>query len=106
MSVNRRNLTILRRPAAHKPSVIAAAPSVLSSEEDMIAQLPWMIRLTVLCPLATALGWLLSSARLASPAWLPWSLYAVAYFSGGFYSIQDAWATLKQRQFDVNFLMI
>ena len=28
------------------------------------------------------------------------------YASGGFYSIQDAWDTLKQRQFDVNFLMI
>lgn len=106
MSVNQRNLSIKERPVAHKPSVTIAMPSVLSSEEDEIIQLPWMIRLTVLCLLATALGWLLSSTRLAAPGWLPWSLYVIAYVSGGFYSIQAAWATLKQRQFDVNFLMI
>ena len=106
MSVNQRNLSIKERPVAHKLPVTTAMPSVLSSEEDEIIQLPWMIRLTVLCLLATALGWLLSSTRLAAPGWLPWSLYAIAYVSGGFYSIQAAWATLKQRQFDVNFLMI
>jgi Cd2+/Zn2+-exporting ATPase len=33
-------------------------------------------------------------------------LYAIAYAAGGFYSIQEAWVTLKRRQFDVNFLMI
>ena len=60
MSVNQRNLSIKERPVAHKPSVTIAMPSVLSSEEDEIIQLPWMIRLTVLCLLATALGWLLS----------------------------------------------
>jgi len=106
MSVNPRNLSITERAADLKPSVTTAAPSALSSEEDEIAQLPWMIRLTVLCLLATALGWLLSITRLATPFWLPWLLYAIAYVSGGFFSIQDAWATLKQRQFDVNFLMI
>ena len=41
-----------------------------------------------------------------APLWLPWALYALAYVTGGFYSVQDAWETLKQRQFDVNFLMI
>src|SRR5262245_40355838 len=78
----------------------------LSAEEEEIAQLPWMIRLTVICLAATALGWLLSSERFGLPAWLPWLLYAIAYASGGFYSVQEAWDTLKQRQFDVNFLMI
>jgi Zn2+/Cd2+-exporting ATPase len=106
MSINQRNLSITERLATLKPSTTAAAPTVHSAEEDEIAQLPWMIRLTVLCLLATALGWLLSSARLAVPVWLPWILYLIAYVSGGFYSIQDAWETLKQRQFDVNFLMI
>lgn len=106
MSANERNLSIAERPANFKPSITAAGPTAHSTEEDEIAQLPWMIRLTVLCLVATALGWLLSSARIAAPAWLPWVLYAVAYASGGFYSIQDAWDTLKQRQFDVNFLMI
>jgi Cd2+/Zn2+-exporting ATPase len=106
MSVNEHNLRISERTAALNQSAPAVAPTAHSSEEDEIAQLPWMIRLTVICLLATALGWLLSSAPQAGPAWLPWILYAIAYASGGFYSIQDAWDTLKQRQFDVNFLMI
>ena len=37
---------------------------------------------------------------------MPWLCYAIAYASGGYYSIQEAWQTLKERQFDVNFLMI
>ena len=78
----------------------------LSEEQAEIAQLPWMIRLTVACLVATVLGWLLSLERFALPQWLPWLLYAVAYVTGGFYSIQEAWDTLKRRQFDVNFLMI
>src|SRR5215211_113762 len=106
MSANQPNLNIMDRPVAIKPSVATTAPTTLSSEEDEIAQLPWMIGLTVLCLLATAMGWLFSNTGLAAPAWLPWILYVVAYASGGFYSIQDAWDTLKQRQFDVNFLMI
>src|SRR5215212_1997713 len=106
MSVNERNLSISERQADSKPSISAAGPTAHSTEEDEIAQLPWMIRLTAICLLATALGWLLSSARWAAPFWLPWLLYTIAYVSGGFYSIQDAWVTLKQRQFDVNFLMI
>ena len=40
------------------------------------------------------------------PAFVPWLCYAIAYASGGYYSIQEAWQTLKERQFDVNFLMI
>jgi Cd2+/Zn2+-exporting ATPase len=106
MSVNERNLSIAERPAENKRPLTADAPSAHSAEEDEIAQLPWMIRLTMICLLSTALGWLLSGERLAMPAWLPWVLYVIAYASGGFYSIQDAWDTLKQRQFDVNFLMI
>jgi Cd2+/Zn2+-exporting ATPase len=63
-----------------------------------------MIRLTAICLLATALGWLAS--RLGQPALLPWVCYVVAYATGGFYSVQEAWETLKRRQFDINFLMI
>jgi Zn2+/Cd2+-exporting ATPase len=106
MSATERNLSITERPAELKPAIAVAGPTAHSTEEDEIAQLPWMIRLTVTCLVATAIGWLLSSAPIAAPGWLPWVLYVVAYASGGFYSIQDAWDTLKQRQFDVNFLMI
>src|SRR3982751_2859767 len=108
MSINEHNLSIAERPVQLKRSVAPATPTALSADEAEIAQLPWMIRLTVTCLVATAIGWALSSssARFAAPAWLPWVCYAVAYISGGFYSVQEAWNTLKQRQFDVNFLMI
>ena len=105
MSVNEHNLVPMERPVA-LVSPVSSAPSALSTEEDEIAQLPWMIRLTVICLVATVLGWLSRSAGLAAPAWVAWLLYAIAYLSGGFFSIQDAWGTLRQRQFDVNFLMI
>ncbi len=92
-----------RRPAA------APAPAgmlQLTDEENEIAQLPWMIRLTITCLVATILGWLTSIEQLGLPAFVPWALYALAYAAGGYYSIQEAWQTLKERQFDVNFLMI
>jgi Cd2+/Zn2+-exporting ATPase len=100
MTFNERSLSL---PAA---SATSAAATDLSTEEAEIAQLPWMIRLTVTCLLATVVGWLLSSERFAAPALVPWVFYTIAYVTGGFYSIQNAWDTLKQRQFDVNFLMI
>ncbi|HJZ50121.1 MAG TPA: hypothetical protein VKE41_23275, partial [Roseiflexaceae bacterium] len=106
MSANERNLAIADRPIDRNLSAPACAPTALSAEEAEIAQLPWMIRLTAICVLATLMGWVISGERLAAPAWLPWFLYAIAYVSGGFYSVQEAWDTLKQRQFDVNFLMI
>lgn len=77
----------------------------LTDEEAEIAQLPWMIRLTATCLVATAAAWMLESLTSA-PQPLSWLLYAIAYCAGGYYSIQNAWATLKARQFDVNFLMI
>lgn len=76
----------------------------LSDEEAEIAQLPWMIRLTIVCLLATVAGWVLEA--LTGATTLVWALYALAYVAGGFYSVQEAWETLKERQFDVNFLMI
>jgi Cd2+/Zn2+-exporting ATPase len=100
-----RPLALGDRPADQMRTA-APAPLQLSDEEAEIAQLPWMIRLTVTCLLATIAGWITSLPALGLPAAAPWVLYAIAYASGGFYSIQDAWQTLKERQFDVNFLMI
>jgi Zn2+/Cd2+-exporting ATPase len=106
MALNEQPLSIAERWRARSSRAAAPAASQLSAEESEIAQLPWMIRLTVACLVTTAIGWIAADARLGLPAWLPWLLYAVAYAAGGFYSIQDAWETLRQRQFDVNFLMI
>src|SRR5439155_22527435 len=106
MALNEQPLSIAER--RHETTRAAALPAStqLSSEEAEIAQLPWMIRLTVACLLTTALGWIVSDERLGLPAALAWALYVIAYAAGGLYSIQAAWATLKRRQFDVNFLMI
>jgi Cd2+/Zn2+-exporting ATPase len=104
MALNQQPLSVADRRIVDRPAPTAGAQ--LSAEEAEIAQLPWMIRLTAACLLTTALGWIASSERLGLPAWLPWVLYAIAYATGGFYSIQEAWETLKRRQFDVNFLMI
>lgn len=86
--------------ALPRPDALSA-----SEEEAEIAQLPLMIRLTAMCLLALIAGWVAEDA-FGAPQWLVWTLYALSYASGGFFSIQDAWDTLKQRQFDVNFLMI
>jgi Cd2+/Zn2+-exporting ATPase len=106
MTVDKQALGVAKPAADRLSSAAAERPTELSVEEAEIAQLPWMIRLTVTCLLATVAGWALSNGRFAAPLWLPWALYALAYVAGGYYSVQDAWETLKQRQFDVNFLMI
>jgi Cd2+/Zn2+-exporting ATPase len=82
-----------------------AGPSAASDEERELAALPWMIRLTATCLATLVLGWALEDLT-ALPRTAIWVLYAVAYLSGGFYSVQDAWASLRERHFDVNVLMI
>ncbi len=88
-----------------QPTQPVQSANALSEEESEIAQLPWMIRLTVTCLIATILGWVVGSMTNL-PSAVVWALYVIAYVAGGFYSVQDAWATLKAREFDVNVLMI
>lgn len=82
-----------------------AATSTLAAEQEELAALPWMIRLTVLTLLSLMAGWIIEDAT-AFPLVVPWALYLVAYVAGGFYSVQEAWESLRERHFDVNFLMI
>ncbi len=89
-------LTLRLEPASTTPAM---------DEEAELAALPWMIRLTILTLISLVLGWLLEELTTL-PHPVPWALYALAYVAGGFYSVQDAWKSLKARQFDVNFLMI
>ncbi len=74
-------------------------------EEKDLASLPWMIRLTVLCIVTLIAGWIVEGIEAAGTL-TPWILYGVSYFAGGYYSVQVAYDSLKQRLFDVNFLMI
>ena len=75
------------------------------AEIDELAQLPWMIRSTAICFVSTAIGWILGDIS-GTPAWLPWVFYAVAFISGGWFTTQEAWDSIKRREFDVNVLMI
>jgi Zn2+/Cd2+-exporting ATPase len=81
------------------------APPAATAEDEELAALPWMIGLTVLTLVSLAAGWVIEEVSNL-PASVPWALYVVAYLSGGYYSVQEAWESLKERQFDVNFLMI
>ncbi|MBC8162008.1 MAG: heavy metal translocating P-type ATPase, partial [Roseiflexaceae bacterium] len=76
----------------------------LAEEEAEIARLPWMLRLTALTFVALVAGGL--AERAAAPDWTAPALFLLAYAAGGFFSVQQAWATLNARQFDVNVLMI
>jgi Zn2+/Cd2+-exporting ATPase len=77
----------------------------LTPEEQDLAALPWMIRFTMACLLTLIGGWITESIESVGPT-IPWILYGISYFTGGYYSIQAAYDSLKQRLFDVNFLMI
>lgn len=81
------------------------APPAATAEDEELAALPWMIGLTVLTLVSVVAGWVIEEGSNL-PASVPWALYVVAYLSGGYYSVQEAWESLKERQFDVNFLMI
>ncbi len=74
-------------------------------EEQDLASLPWMVRLTTLCLVTLIAGWIVEGIESVGII-TPWILYGVSYFAGGYYSVQAAYDSLKQRLFDVNFLMI
>jgi Zn2+/Cd2+-exporting ATPase len=74
-------------------------------EEQHLASLPWMMRLTVICFMTLVAGWIAESIESVGPA-VPWVLYGISYLTGGYYSVQAAYKSLKQHLFDVNFLMI
>jgi Zn2+/Cd2+-exporting ATPase len=74
-------------------------------EEHNLAALPWMIRFTALCLITLIAGWIVEGIEAAGKS-LPWILYGISYFTGGYYSVQAAYDILKRRLFDVNFLMI
>lgn len=103
--VNVADIEAFARSAGATLRMLPAETRPLTPEEAELAALPWMIRLTALTLATVIAGWVVEDF-MALPHWVAWLLYAIAYASGGFYSVQEAWETLKKRQFDVNFLMI
>lgn len=78
--------------------------SVLEEQEAELAELPFMITMTSITLVSMLLGW--ASEHVIPIALVSWAFYVIAYINGSFYSVQEAWESLKQRQFDVNLLMI
>lgn len=51
------------------------------------------------------IGWLLSSFTNIS-LWIPWSLFLVAYFFGGFFTFREAVENIRAGRFEIDFLML
>ena len=83
-----------------EPVAVARTP-----EEEEIAQLPRMVAFTVICLVTTIAGWVLQEVA-GVPGWLAVVSFVLAYVFGGYYSALDAIESLKNREFDVNMLMI
>ncbi len=96
---------VQQQGASFQAQPVAAPAPPMTDEDAELAALPWMIRLTILTLVSLIVGWLLEELT-PLPQFVTWSFYAIAYVAGGYYSVQNAWASLKARQFDVNFLMI
>lgn len=85
--------------------VIDHVEAEITPEEAEIADLPQMIRFTIICLVAMTLGWVLEG-RTNISIWIPAVFYVIAYGFGGYYSLLDAIDSLKRREFGVNTLMI
>jgi Zn2+/Cd2+-exporting ATPase len=94
----------MNKQQSPSPSCTATRVNQFDEEEAELVELPLMVRMTVITLVSLLLGW--GSERMLPFAFVPWTLYAVAYINGSFYSVQKAWASLRQRRFDVNLLMI
>lgn len=77
----------------------------MTPEEEEIADLPKMIRYTVICLIATATGWILQEIS-GIPIWLVWSIFTVAYVFGGYFTAQKAVEMIRNREFGIDMLMI
>ena len=60
---------------------------------------------SLLCGAFLLLGWLLSVLTGVTP-WLPWGLYLIAYFLGGYFTLSEAIENIRAGRFEVDFLML
>lgn len=77
----------------------------LTPEEEEIADLPKMIRFTVICLIATTAGWTLQEIS-GVPIWLVWGVFGVAYVFGGYFTSLKALDMIRNREFGIDMLMI
>lgn len=84
---------------------IESIDAALTPEEEEIAELPKMIRYTVICLIATVIGWVIQAIS-GTPAWLVWGVFAVAYGFGGYFTARKALEMIRNREFGIDMLMI
>ncbi len=77
----------------------------LTPEEEEIADLPKMIRFTTICLVTTTAGWVLQEMT-GVPSWLLWSVFAIAYIFGGYFTGLKAIEMIRNREFGIDMLMI
>ena len=58
----------------------------------------------IICGVLLLTGWLLSFSSING--WVPWALYAGAYFFGGYCIVREAIEKILLRRFEIDFLMI
>jgi Zn2+/Cd2+-exporting ATPase len=79
----------------------AARPGTPHEEEEVRP----LLYSTILCAVFLAAGY--AAARLGASAWLYVPLYAVSYATGGYFRLIDGFqALVKEKNLDINFLMI
>lgn len=60
---------------------------------------------SLICGTALVAGFILSKISTV-PAWLPVTVFVIAYLFGGYYALLDSLSTLRKGKFDIDFLMI
>ncbi|MBY0372743.1 MAG: HAD-IC family P-type ATPase, partial [Bryobacteraceae bacterium] len=61
---------------------------------------------SILCGGLLGVGYAVEKLAVAAPDWLPITLYVVAYFFGGFYTVREAFENLRLRKFEIDTLML
>ena len=59
----------------------------------------------IIAGVAVGLGWLLETFA-QTPSWVPLGLFVAGYFFGGFYTIREAWDSVRMGRFEIDFLML
>ena len=59
----------------------------------------------VLSGVSVGLGWALG-AFTGAPEWVPLALFVAAYFFGGWFTVREAWDSVRAGRFEIDFLML
>lgn len=85
--------------------VIESVDAGLTPEEEEIADLPKMIRYTVICLVTTTIGWIMQEVMGDLNLWV-WGVFMIAYVFGGYFTALKAIDMIRNREFGIDMLMI